>query len=110
MPRLVGVNKKSPLLESSDVKKELLGRTRELAALLAISQTATQSLETEKILKDTLDKSLELLRFNVGYIRTLPRILKHRHPFGFFSSHCGKNRLRNTKALHLYRYSERSDV
>src|SRR2546427_5490045 len=71
MPRLVGVNKKSPLLESSDVKKELLGRTRELAALLAISQTATQSLETEKILKDTLDKSLELLRFNVGYIRTL---------------------------------------
>ena len=58
-------------LESSDVKKELLGRTRELAALLAISQTATQSLETEKILNDTLDKSLEILDFDVGYIRTL---------------------------------------
>jgi PAS domain S-box-containing protein len=73
MPRLkrLEVNKRGPLLEDSDVKKELLGRTRELAALLAISQTATQSLETEKILNDTLDKSLELLRFDVGYIRTL---------------------------------------
>lgn len=58
-------------LERSDVKKELLGRTRDLAALLAISQTATQSLETEKILNDTLDRSLEILDFDVGYIRTL---------------------------------------
>ncbi|HYY25152.1 MAG TPA: ATP-binding protein [Candidatus Udaeobacter sp.] len=57
--------------EDSDVTKELRGRTRELAALLAISQTATQSLETEKILNDTLDKSLEILDFDVGYIRTL---------------------------------------
>jgi PAS domain S-box-containing protein len=65
------VNKRGPLLEDSDVKRRLLGRTRELAALLAISQTAAQSLETEKILNDTLDKSLELLRFNVGYIRIL---------------------------------------
>ncbi len=52
--------------EDSDVKKALRGRTRELAALLAISQTATQSLETEKILNDTLDKSLEILDFDVG--------------------------------------------
>ena len=58
-------------LEDSGVKKELRGRTRELAALLAISQTATQSLETDKILNDTLDKSLEILDFDVGYIRTL---------------------------------------
>jgi PAS domain S-box-containing protein len=65
------VNKRRALLEDSDVKKALLGRTRELAALLAISQTATQSLETEKILNDTLDKSLEILDFDVGYIRTL---------------------------------------
>jgi PAS domain S-box-containing protein len=65
------VDKRGPLLGDSDVKRELVGRTRELAALLAISQTATQSLETEKILNDTLDKSLELLRFSVGYIRTL---------------------------------------
>src|SRR6266850_3622034 len=65
------VNKRRAFLEASDVKKALLGRTRELAALLAISQTATQSLETEKILNDTLDKSLEILDFDVGYIRTL---------------------------------------
>src|SRR6266550_2653604 len=65
------VNKRRAFLEDSDVKKALLGRTRELAALLEISQTATQSLETEKILNDTLDKSLEILDFDVGYIRTL---------------------------------------
>jgi len=73
MPQLLRpeADNKVPLAENSNVKKELQGRTRELAALLAISQTATQSLETEKILTDTLDKSLELLRFEVGYIRTL---------------------------------------
>ena len=65
------VDRRRALLEDLDVKKALLGRTRELAALLAISQTATQSLETEKILNDTLDKSLEILDFDVGYIRTL---------------------------------------
>jgi PAS domain S-box-containing protein len=65
------VNRRRAFLEDADVKKALLGRTRELAALLAISQTATQSLETEKILNDTLDKSLEILDFDVGYIRTL---------------------------------------
>jgi PAS domain S-box-containing protein len=65
------VNKRRAFLEDLDVKKALLGRTRELAALLAISQTATQYLETEKILNDTLDKSLEILDFDVGYIRTL---------------------------------------
>jgi len=48
-----------------------LGPRRELAALLEISQTATQSLETEKIFNDTLDKSLEILDFDVGYIRSL---------------------------------------
>jgi PAS domain S-box-containing protein len=62
---------KTFLPDDSDVKKELLGRTRELAALLAISQTATQSLQTDQILNDTLDKSLEILDFDVGYIRTL---------------------------------------
>src|SRR5919197_5066902 len=65
------VDRRGALLENSNVKRQLLGRTRELAALLAISQTATQSLETEKILNDTLDKSLEILDFDVGYIRTL---------------------------------------
>src|SRR6266850_49419 len=65
------MDKRKLFLEDSDVKKALLGRTRELAALLAISQTATQSLETDKILHDTLNKSLEILDFDVGYIRTL---------------------------------------
>jgi len=65
------VDRRRALLEDLDVKKALLVRTRELAALLAISQTATQSLETDKILNDTLDKSLEILDFDVGYIRTL---------------------------------------
>jgi class 3 adenylate cyclase len=64
-------------LEDSGVKKELRGRTRELTALLAISQTATQSLETDKVLNDTLDKSLEILDFDVGYIRTLDREKKN---------------------------------
>ena len=69
--RRPGMDKGKLFLEDSGVKKELRGRTRELAALLAISQTATQSLETDKILNDTLDKSLEILDFDVGYIRTL---------------------------------------
>ena len=54
-----------------NVQKELRETNRELAALLEISQTATRSLETEKILDDTLNKSLEILDFDIGYIRTL---------------------------------------
>lgn len=45
--------------------------TPDLAALLAIAETATQSLDTEKILHETLDRSLEILGFDVGYIRIL---------------------------------------
>src|SRR5437867_7878649 len=52
-------------------KKELLDQTRYLSALLAVSQTATQSLDTEQILKHTLDKSLEVLGIEVGFIRIL---------------------------------------
>src|SRR5262245_47658645 len=48
-----------------------LDRTRELSALLTIAETATQSLDTERILKETLDKSLQILRLDVGYIRVL---------------------------------------
>ena len=48
-----------------------LDRTRELSALLTIAETAAQSLDTENILKETLDKSLEILRLDIGYIRTL---------------------------------------
>ena len=42
-----------------------------LSALLTIAETATQSLQTEKILNDTLDKSLEILNFDVGSVRVL---------------------------------------
>ncbi len=46
-------------------------RANDFSALLAVAETATQSLETEKILNETLDKSLEVLHFDVGYIRIL---------------------------------------
>jgi PAS domain S-box-containing protein len=39
--------------------------------LLTIAETATQALDPEKILNDTLDKSLAILGFEVGYIRIL---------------------------------------
>ena len=52
-------------------RKKRLGRTRELSALLTIAETATQSLDTEKILRDTLDKSVEILGLDVGDIRIL---------------------------------------
>src|SRR5438093_612990 len=62
--------KKDPFA-SEPHKTELLRRTRELSALLAVAATATQSLDAKKILNDTLDKSLEILGYKVGYIRTL---------------------------------------
>jgi PAS domain S-box-containing protein len=54
-------------------KDQLLARSRDLAALLAVAEVATQSLDIEKTLNDTLDKSLEILGFDVGFIRTLDR-------------------------------------
>jgi PAS domain S-box-containing protein len=63
--------RKGSSFKEPDKKKELLRRARELSALLAVTQTATQSLDTDKILNDTLDKSLEILRFEIGYIRVL---------------------------------------
>jgi PAS domain S-box-containing protein len=45
--------------------------TKELSALLRIAETATQSLDTEQILNDTLDESLAFLGFEIGFIRTL---------------------------------------
>jgi PAS domain S-box-containing protein len=45
--------------------------TKELSALLRIAETATQSLDTEQILKDTLDESLAFLGFEIGFIRTV---------------------------------------
>jgi PAS domain S-box-containing protein len=36
-----------------------------------VAETATQSLDIDKVLNDTLDKSLEILGFDVGFIRVL---------------------------------------
>jgi PAS domain S-box-containing protein len=52
-------------------KRQLRIGSRDLAALLRISETSTQSLDTEKILSDTLDESLAFLGFELGFIRTL---------------------------------------
>jgi class 3 adenylate cyclase len=58
-------------LDRTDVEEELRSRNRELLALLEIAQTAAKTLEAEKILNATLNKSMEILGFDVGYIRTL---------------------------------------
>lgn len=52
-------------------KEKLLARNRDLSALLAVAEVATQSLDIDRILNDTLDKSLEILGFDVGFIRIL---------------------------------------
>lgn len=49
----------------------MLSRTRELSALLTVAETATQSLDTEKILSDTLNKSVDIIGLDVGDIRLL---------------------------------------
>jgi len=62
--------KKNPAKELA-AAREMLRTTRELSALLAVAKTATQSLDTEQVLNDTLDKSLDILGFQAGYIRIL---------------------------------------
>ncbi len=68
-----GTVKRSPATPASALSRARRpkSRVRHLRALLAIADTAAQSLSTEKILSDTLDKSLEVLGFDVGYIRIL---------------------------------------
>jgi PAS domain S-box-containing protein len=66
-----GANRKGSLAGDSAKRQQLLTRTRDLASLLALAETATQSLDIEKVLNDTLDKSLEILGFEVGFIRVL---------------------------------------
>jgi len=66
------VIKKGSSKKTQPHKRELLRRTtRELSALLAVAEVATQSLNAQKVLNDTLDKSLEILGFKLGYIRVL---------------------------------------
>lgn len=62
---------KSSSSSSPYLKNQLLAKSRDLSALLALAEVATQSLDIEKTLNDTLDKSLEILGFDVGFIRTL---------------------------------------
>ena len=69
MPRLK--RKEGGKKRHSPQKHSAPARSGSLSALLAIAETATQSLDTEKILNDTLDKSLEILGFDLGYIRIL---------------------------------------
>ena len=54
-------------------KDQLTARSRYLTALLTVAEVATQSLDIEKILNDTLDKTLDILGFDVGFVRTLDR-------------------------------------
>ena len=56
-----------------DGKQKPRFRGLDLSALLRLAETATQSLDTEKILNDTLDESLNFLGFDVGFIRTVDR-------------------------------------
>jgi class 3 adenylate cyclase len=59
--------------DRTDAERKLRRRNSELLALLEISQTAAKSLEAEKILNTTLNKSMDILGFDVGYIRTLDK-------------------------------------
>ncbi len=52
-------------------EQQIPHRTRDLLALLELAETATQSLDTKKVLNDTLDKSLEILSLDVGLIQIL---------------------------------------
>jgi PAS domain S-box-containing protein len=74
MPRLKrqrADEQKSSLQPARPERPQVHIGTKELAALLKIAETATQSLDTEQILKDTLDESLAFLGFEIGFIRTL---------------------------------------
>src|SRR5712692_1073233 len=51
-------------------KAKVRVRSQDLAALLRLAETATQSLDTEKIINDTLGESLAFLGFEVGFVRT----------------------------------------
>lgn len=69
-------NQKAPHLQKNAERRhrdnqKVRVRNRDLAALLRLAETATQSLDTEKIINDTLDESLAFLRFDVGFVRTI---------------------------------------
>ena len=103
--------------ERSSEIEELRSRNRELFALLEISQTAAKTSEPEKIVSTTLNKSMEILGFDVGYVRTLdkqrkklivsaarglssPEFLTTAFPLDSVRVHCRQNGFQNPKAPH----------
>src|ERR1051326_5431876 len=64
-----GLKKISPPARPKN--RDSLRSARALSALLAVAKTATQSLDTDQVLNDTLEKSLEILGFQAGYNRNL---------------------------------------
>src|ERR1043165_8898980 len=64
-----GLKKISPPARPKN--RDSLRSARALSALLAVAKTATQSLDTDQVLNDTLEKPLEILGFQAGYIRIL---------------------------------------
>jgi len=53
---------------NTDLEQRVAARTKELAALNAIAQTVSQSLDLDQVLNDALDKVLEVLEFESGAI------------------------------------------
>jgi len=72
-PNFSASRSKDNRLDKTQAEEELRSRNRELFALLEIAQTTANGLEQEKILNATLQKSMELFGFDVGYIRTLDK-------------------------------------
>ena len=61
---------KASFAPTRGTNEHLLAQSRDLAALLSVAEVATQSLDVNAVLNDTLTKSLQLLQFEVGFIRT----------------------------------------
>jgi GAF domain-containing protein len=53
---------------NTDLEQRVAARTKELAALNAIAQTVSRSLDLDEVLNDALDKVLEVLEFESGAI------------------------------------------
>src|ERR1044072_6559101 len=64
-----GLKKISPPARPKN--RDSIRSARALSALLAVAKPATQSLDTDQVLNDPHDKSLEILGFQAGYIRIL---------------------------------------
>jgi len=56
---------------SQELKRQVAGRTKELAALNAISSVVSRSLDTQQILNDAVDKTLEVTGLEAGGIYLL---------------------------------------